>query len=453
MTRRVRTRRIWRIVGLIIATLVILGAATWTFASIKYSRLLANELASLRAQGYPLSAAEAKPKPVPDTLNAAVLYMKIFQVHFEPQANAAPQGATGLNRFHFPSDFKFRNEPITPSLRAFMANPEMQPALVTLREASLRPYSVFPVKWEAGPAVLFPHMAQFRQATRLVSAQALLEAEAGNTAQALDWLAVNYRMAAHAQQEPTLIAELVAIACRAIAFQAAKQVICPADLTAAEAAPLQHLLASQRVTESFTRALRGEMACGLSFFSSLRQNNIRDLGEFLGGDRSFRQSFVAWLVKLRLWRPYWDLETYNYVRAMSRMIEASKQPVRLTSKAAEMVPPRMGLGHIMAGMLVPMFSKANGKRDQSLAEIALVQTALMLKVYHHEHGSYPDTLTALPAQAPEDPFSGQPLVYWRQKQGFKLYSWGPNLRDDGGHEPAKPSDLITQGDIVWECAK
>jgi hypothetical protein len=56
----------------------------------------------------------------------------------------------------------------------------------------------------------------------------------------------------------------------------------------------------------------------------------------------------------------------------------------------------------------------------------------------------------LPSKLPDfgqdriDPFSHRPLVYRLKGDGFILYSWGPNRRDDGGVRGKKPGE----GDLV-----
>ena len=53
---------------------------------------------------------------------------------------------------------------------------------------------------------------------------------------------------------------------------------------------------------------------------------------------------------------------------------------------------------------------------------------------------------------PDDPFSGKSFVYKQTAHGFRLYSLGANLRDDGGLPSeamgGNPSD-VGKGDIVW----
>ncbi|MCS7263856.1 MAG: type II secretion system protein GspG [Armatimonadetes bacterium] len=77
----------------------------------------------------------------------------------------------------------------------------------------------------------------------------------------------------------------------------------------------------------------------------------------------------------------------------------------------------------------------------------LLQTALALSQYRHKRGSYPATLSELVPNylpyVPKDPFDGKTLRYRKEEQGFKLWSVGDDLTDDGGIKPK---------DITWSSA-
>ncbi len=61
---------------------------------------------------------------------------------------------------------------------------------------------------------------------------------------------------------------------------------------------------------------------------------------------------------------------------------------------------------------------------------------LALRLYHIDHGSYPDRLNELLPEyldsIPTDPFTGNPFHYENVGDDFRLYSYGRNGIDDGG---------------------
>ena len=80
--------------------------------------------------------------------------------------------------------------------------------------------------------------------------------------------------------------------------------------------------------------------------------------------------------------------------------------------------------------------------EKTRAELLLTRVALGLAAYKAERRTYPARLDELaPAYLPDvptDPFTDAPFVYARTADGYRLYSVGPNMKDDGGadHEPA-----------------
>jgi len=437
------------ILGLIVGSLFVLAAAVWTVGDMAYSRKLERELASLRADGYPLTLAEAKPKPVPEAQNAATIYMSLFQVNFDP-LKGSPGNApdSGLGRFKVDKT----DLPSALAARSIIESPEARVALAKLKRASAMPFCVFPVRWDDGFDTLFPHMAQFRQATRLVCAQAVLLDHQGRRAEALDWLGVALRMADQAGEEPTLIAQLVAVAMRAITEKAAQQIIGDADMTPKQARPLYDQLGRTDFARTYEAAMRMEMVMGLAMMEQLARKP-QDLGAFFGsGDMPYPEGLVRMLTR-GPGRTWFKLQEANYAQYMHQALPAITRPYRESVHAMPPLP-RPGFGSVLTSMLVPVFSRVNMKRDQSLAATRLLQVVLALKAQKHSLGSYPEALSGVVWQPPtEDPFSGKPLVYQRQGSGFRLYSVGPNLKDDGGQEPSKPGNISEEGDMVWVCKR
>ncbi len=95
------------------------------------------------------------------------------------------------------------------------------------------------------------------------------------------------------------------------------------------------------------------------------------------------------------------------------------------------------VGSTFTCMMMPAFRSTleNGIRLQ--AENIVLQIAIALQRYQLRNGEYPDELIELVpeylASIPDDPFTGNPLVYkLDESQPFVLYSLGPNAKDDGG---------------------
>ncbi|MCK4323670.1 MAG: hypothetical protein KAW89_04015 [Armatimonadetes bacterium] len=444
----------------IIAVVVfILPPALWVYRDVTTARQLEAKLAALRAQGMPVTMTEAAPKPVPDDQNAAVLYQQVFQVQFGPRGTSSPGRSIGnltaaeeeiLSRYLGPAD-----EQLTAQVHAILMRPAMQQDLEILRRASRLPHCVFPVNWEDGPAVLFHHMVKLKQATRLAAVQTALCAREGDVAEALDWCEMALRMSEHAASEPTIIAQLVAIAMQAMTLAPAKEFLAEAMVPPATANRFEQYLRQIDMYESFTNAVIGERAMGCDVFDM----TYRQLRDFLGAGYGMLDPWTA-LYLTPVGRPLIRMDQMIYVDYMGKQIQLTKLPARtavpkLTALETDLsqVPPWQG---ILTGVVRGLFSRAWEKRDEAEANIDLCRVVLTLKAYNYEHGRYPDSLQQLQQtldwQLPQDPFSGQDFVYQRQANGFKLYSIGRDMDDDGGVSLERSQDY-NDHDIVWECIK
>lgn len=172
------------------------------------------------------------------------------------------------------------------------------------------------------------------------------------------------------------------------------------DLSAAQARPLFDQLAALPIAAGYERAMRGDIAFGLGVFGRMR----RDPGEALSlaGDNSPFSLILGRMTTSPLCRPYWNLEEANYIRQMDRTLEVGRQPYRLSAGADPAEHRRTAFGEVMVAILLPVLAKVSLKRDECLADVGLLQTALALKAYRHEHGAYPAALTDLTWKVPGD---------------------------------------------------
>lgn len=79
------------------------------------------------------------------------------------------------------------------------------------------------------------------------------------------------------------------------------------------------------------------------------------------------------------------------------------------------------------------------------ASLSLMAVGLRLEQYQAETGRVPDSLDAVAhhfdGHLPVDPFTGEAFRYVPGGDGFRLYSVGSNLEDDGGEDGS--------WDVVW----
>jgi len=106
--------------------------------------------------------------------------------------------------------------------------------------------------------------------------------------------------------------------------------------------------------------------------------------------------------------------------------------------------------HMLTNMLAPAIYRIKEIHCEMTAELHITQTGLALLQYKQSRDAFPETLEALNLQNIQDPFSGQPLRYKTQGQGFILYSVGPDQKDNGGSPKEKKQEEDREyWDIVW----
>jgi len=110
-------------------------------------------------------------------------------------------------------------------------------------------------------------------------------------------------------------------------------------------------------------------------------------------------------------------------------------------------------GKLIISLLMPSFHLTSAAEDEARTRLQLVRVAVALERHRVAHGKYPAKLSALRPgfmkELPNDPFAGKPFQYKPAKTGYRLYSIGPNARDDEG-KPSDPDAFTSDGpdDVV-----
>jgi hypothetical protein len=107
---------------------------------------------------------------------------------------------------------------------------------------------------------------------------------------------------------------------------------------------------------------------------------------------------------------------------------------------------------VLKRMLRPAEDTGYRRLQSRDAHLRLLMLELAIRCQQLEKGSPPQSLGELvPSQlkaVPLDPFSNKPFIYRLEGTGFKLYSVGPDGKDDGGVSIVKSSAEVPQGDVL-----
>ncbi len=366
--------------------------------------------------------------------------MQVFHVHWDiEQETTGGQEIGGISdeEANMVADY------LSPENREFIAagvhelfdRTQVQSAIKALKIASLMPHAVFPVNWDDGLWARLPHLAKFRQATRLISAYALMLHEQGQTDEALEWCQVSFRMSQHAASAPTLVSQLVAIAMQQMTLEAVEEIIANQPLEPATANRFADFLGEMDLREGYTHAMIGEMICGRSVFQRLRKDRAAAstlIVEAIASDERPKSALEEYCSEAG--RPLWDFDELMYVRVRRRCIGWSELPGREAKAVWEEIQADVdaaGETALLTRTLVPALHKIAKRRDYTQARIDVARIAFALKAHKHTHGAYPEDLAELQKgltwQLPKDVFTGEDYAYKIDAEGFVLYS---EARDD-----------------------
>ena len=347
----------------------------------------------------------------------------------------------------------------------------MDPFVAELRQASARPYSVYPVEYDlANPwGILLPHLAHIRGACARLELRACAELAAGMNEQAMEDTKLLVYLVNSMQAEPFLIDFLVQVACLQMATHVVWEGIVQHKWSDAQLQELQAIMHKFDFLEKLKSPLRCERAAVLHTVNLLRAHS--NFGYLLntanspsarpGGPQGFLTRLVpgGWydLEQLNYCHLY-DSQFGNIILNSRRTLSPSKieetadhiESLKLQSGMAGIFRHEVCATVLLAGLKNVIAKTATG---QVLADQAYL--ACTLERYRLAKGKYPESLGELTPQfadkTPMDVVGGRPYKYQPGAQGgYVLYSLGWNEKDDNG-TPGKTLFDEKGGDWVWEC--
>jgi hypothetical protein len=307
-----------------------------------------------------------------------------------------------------------------------------EPALAALRKGLRHSYA------ETGPSpsftAKFPYYARFRSLTHLLAMESDVRRShgdgAGSTRSALDAVF----MGAKIENAKLLTGMFAGIACQTIGRTRVWRNIEGLD---AKTARSDALGLEAMKTPNLTDLLGAEKDWDLSAlrFYYHHPKRFNDEGsdpierETEAGD-SVMRAFLTRALLLHAMLSY-----DNYMEAYLRNSTRPSSP--------HPPSPRMPLNPLTS-ILVSVFEPAMIRYHDNEIQNRLLSTAFALQAYRKERGRYPEGLQELVPRylhrLPEDYFAdGKSLRYQKRGERYRLYSVGPDGRDDGGRAIQNPA--------------
>jgi hypothetical protein len=436
------------------AIAVLLAAyAVWNWGA---GTALWHTLKQQRRQGLPMSVADLAIPPVPLDRNAAPLLNRAFALL---KRDRPAQLVAALARHRFDSGEGAETDcglgRLHPAeqqrLTRAMAAPEIADALRLFEAAAARDACDFRSPYSDGSSAPMPHLEEVGQATRLLNARAWLLANAGQMGPALESIRIALRVANFLRREPLLISYRVHAGCEREALSCLNAVLNMGEPGALPADGIRALIRDVErhrdpVCSGLVFALDGErIILGRGVFDRLLR------GEGSGGVGAPEIERVASVYARPMTRPLLKMDFRRYMIATAAYRARIQIPAHLWVTAA--YPSRDVPRYCrITSAALPGIDRA---MDLSLAVQTRIEMALVgLKavLYHRRKQAYPASLAEAvdPDPLPLDPFTGSALRWQSDGKGFKVYSLGPNLADDGGRSHLPDGRTA---DLVWEVRR
>jgi hypothetical protein len=344
--------------------------------------------------------------------------------------------------------------------------PVNRPLLPLLKEAAQCPYFWYEAKSKEG-ALAAVDMPDVENLAKICWGSVLLakfEATEGNVLRAFEILTDLHMMGVHLSKGPTLVDQLVGLACCEAVYSAGLSILdrCPADaasLNTTLRAVRDRLPLVQVPRFSEAERLHGYDLIQRTFTDDGEGDGILALSPYYARARAGTHG-MSYLGALRICLSHpgrKDTVSLHDTYFAKIRAAASETPwqlhVRKTS--CEAITNQLltgncflwndvGLGSMKDCVQLNWHTRAAGN--------AFV-TILAILAYKTQKGGLPASLDDLVKErylgsVPIDPYSGGPLVYKVTGSNFTLYSLGENFTDDAGL-PATWEESRTKGDLVF----
>jgi hypothetical protein len=414
-------------------------------------------LDAIRRQGLPVTLAELNAwyAPIPPAENTALIYSEAFTL---PLFNNSSSGsvAPALDNATLPT----RGHHFTPEnkkdLTVFLEHNQEVLRLLYSVPASGR--SRYPIDLNQGFNTPLPQLAKLRTAVQLLTAEAMLHADNGEAELANKALLAAGRAAESLSDEPLLISQLVRMACWSIVEVRLERVVNLIELSEEQLASIQTMLRLAEEQPAMYRAMVGEQAIGVAFFTTPKGqatffSNRRGPGGSAQTDRMKETLSLSLLKVLGIFQK----DKSIFMQVMATNVAGAKLPfperIQRGKQADALVSALAGRLYLFSRIMLPPLSHAFPRDGDLAARLRVAQTALAVERFRHAHnGSLPASLDGLVPTyleaVPQDPFDGQPLRFKPLSRGYVVYSIGSDEKDDGGKE-RDPKNLGSSYDITF----
>ncbi len=373
------------------------------------------ELAKLKAMGIPLTPEEMV-RTVPPAENAAPIYARAiitFKSIGQPEING------------------FRSTTLTKEERASYRKLilEHSPTLALIEEASRKPFCEWNRNWVMGPFLVFTEFPSMKAFGKLMVSKAYLEAESGQFEAAIHWLETGRKLARHAR-EPSLIAMFVSLSIELAILAEFQQLLKEHGASANFRRAANKFLLDPGSLPSIREAMKGEVVSHRVVIAGLAEGRPGYEWDSTGGHGpTHEDQVISYMFRIDSIRTSIEARVLMHYRQQIEAIGQGGFRKELAASAdmdKNLTADQSWSGRIVSEIF-PVYHYSGEAVTKLEATRRLCRSGLDLWEIKAKTGAFPTKYTA-----GIDPFTDKPFIYKKTSQGFKLYSVGPNQKDEGG---------------------
>jgi hypothetical protein len=335
---------------------------------------------------------------------------------------------------------------------------QVGPALAEARSLIDTPRGRHPVTYAPDwISTLLPTIQSSREAANLLKFDSLDQAESGDIDGAIRSCHATFHTGCSLGDEPNLIAQLIRIACQAVAISMLDRTLAQGEPSEEVLAALQARLEASEAEPLLLYGLRGERAGANQLFQAIRDGTVPGgsvVGTFgLGGGFSGTFAFLLQVPG------FITAQQSGHLRYMTEMVEVAKLPPEQWAPLLAAQQAKIQQLPTLTRLLVPAVDKvaAAAQRNHALLRCAFVSIAA--ERYRRQKGQWPATpddlvKAGLLKAVPTDPFAaGQSIKFARAADGLIVYTTGEDGKDDGGKlNPDVKKAGFDYGFRLWDVA-
>lgn len=312
-------------------------------------------------------------------------------------------------------------------------------ALDRLSLALEKPGGRYPIDWSPGPGTLLPHLSKIQSLANLLEAKARLAALETNAPLSAATIQQLLALSQTLQTEPALVSQLVRLATLSRAVSDLELLLNRSPLASEEIQQLKSAFEAVQGRKGLETAVIGERAMGVYIFSAAPS----ELGTILDlGNRAASVNSIA----LYKTSPFYEADYLHFLGISAMAVQAVKLPFPQALDAFAGIQAHASNTysrfHLISNLCSTDYNQIINKYAYRMARCGLAIGALEVEQYwlDHEH-SYPKSGGGIILQ--KDPFTGNPLTYKLLGAGYRIYSFGPDRKDDHG-EPIQTNHAKKQ---------